>query len=78
VVETVEKSNPGTFPPFPPGLENPAKDAGFPTFPQGNSGWFNYFNPKSTSKTQKPNPSKFERFATFLRRTDFCPIEKKD
>jgi hypothetical protein len=34
-VERVEKSNLGTFPPFPPRLENPANDAGFPTFPTG-------------------------------------------
>jgi len=40
VVETVENSNPGTFPPFPPRLENPAKDAGFPTFPQGTAAGF--------------------------------------
>jgi hypothetical protein len=78
-VETVEKSNPGTFPPFPPRLENPAKDAGFSTtFPQGTTAAgliFKTAKPKTTAKANTLNSStessKLEGFVVFLRRALF-------
>jgi hypothetical protein len=77
-VETVEKSNPGTFPPFPQRLGNPAKDAGFPTFPQETTAAGLIFKTAKPKTTAKPNTldsstesSKREGFVVFLRRAGF-------
>jgi hypothetical protein len=51
---------PPTFPPFPPALGNPAKDAGFLHSPSDDNGWITFTPELNPQSLKKPNPSKIK------------------